>query len=566
MDVRKRYEAWLNNPFFDEATHQELEAIADDPEEIQDRFYQDLKFGTAGLRGKVGAGTNRMNRYIVARATEAFARTIVEDGEAAKKAGVVIARDIRHQSDVFARVAAEVFAAHGIHVYLFEEIQPTPVLSYAIRHLKTHGGLMITASHNPREYNGYKAYGPEASQILEGLADRILRHIDGIADFSEVQSMPLEEGFAQGLIEWAPQSVIDAYLEKVLALTIYDEDALLDKNINLVYTPLNGCGNKLVREVLKRRGFSNVHIVKEQENPDPDFTTVGYPNPEDPKAFAYAIALGKKVGADLLLATDPDSDRIAIEVRNPDGNYVFINGNRIGALLVNYILSQKKAKGILPKNGAVIKTIVTGDLTRAICREYGVETLDVLTGFKNIAAPINAWDENGAHKFLFGFEESIGFNQGAFVRDKDAVSTAMTIVEMAAFYKKQGKNLLQVLEELYERYGYYNESLVSVVLEGMDGQALIGRIMEDFRAKPIAEIDNMKLVEAVDYQKDETGLPKSNVLKYRYDDKSWYALRPSGTEPKIKLYMYSVADNRAASEEKLEKIEAVCRERMDRVQ
>lgn len=564
MDYRKKYEEWLNNEFFDAKTHEELVAIKDDEAEVQDRFYQELKFGTAGLRGKIGAGTNRMNKYIVAKATEGFARTIEEDGEEAKKKGVAIAYDVRHRSEEFAHITAEVFAAHGITVYIHKTIQPTPVLSYTIRHLGCHAGVMVTASHNPRDYNGYKAYGPEGSQILDELADRILGHIAKVDDYSKIPRLPLEDAMRDGLIKWVPDEVLETYEKKVLALAIHDGEEI-DKNVNIVYSPLNGCGYPWIPNILEKRGFTNLHVVEEQRDPDPDFTTVGYPNPEDPKAFAYSIELGKKVGADILIASDPDSDRVALEVRNRDGEYVFVNGNRIGALLVDYILREMKAVGTLPENGAVIKSIVTGDLVRPICEKYGVELLEVLTGFKNIAAPSNEWDTTKEKTFVFGFEESIGFNHGNFVRDKDAVSSSMMVAEMAAFYKKQGKTLLERLEEIYETYGYYNEKLISIVLEGADGQALIGRIMDDFRAKPIEEIGDMKLVRTVDYLKDDLGLPKSNVMKYYYDDKSWYALRPSGTEPKIKLYMYSVGADMEESAEKLERMEKACRARMDAV-
>ncbi len=564
MDYKEKYEAWLRDDSFDEATHAELLAIQGDDAEILDRFYQDLKFGTAGLRGKLGAGTNRMNLYTVAQASEGFARTIEAEGEEAKKRGIALAYDVRHMSREFAELTAEIFAAHGIHVYLHREIQPTPLLSYTIRKLHAIAGVMVTASHNPREYNGYKAYGEEGSQILDDMANRILDNIAQVTSYASIPKMPLSEGLQCRLIEYVPDEVIEEYVSDVLKLTIHDGEEV-DKGVRIVYSPLNGCGNKLVRRILAQRGFEQVYVVPEQELPDSDFTTVGYPNPEDPKAFAYSIELGKRVGADLLLATDPDSDRTALEVRNKEGEYVFLNGNRIGALLVNYILTQKSAAGTLPANGAVIKSIVTGDLIKPICEKYGVEVFEVLTGFKNICAPANEWDRTGEKTYVFGFEESIGFNHGTFVRDKDAVSSAMLVAEMAGFYKKQGKTLLDVLEDLYQEYGHYDERLISIVLEGLDGQALIGRIMESFRAQGIEQIGKMKLVRTVDFDRDETGIPKSNVLKYYYDDKSWYALRPSGTEPKIKLYMYVVGKTAEDAQLKLDLMEKACRDRMNAV-
>lgn len=564
MDYKEKYEAWLRDDSFDEATHAELLAIQGDDAEILDRFYQDLKFGTAGLRGKLGAGTNRMNLYTVAQASEGFARTIEAEGEEAKKRGIALAYDVRHMSREFAELTAEIFAAHGIHVYLHREIQPTPLLSYTIRKLHAIAGVMVTASHNPREYNGYKAYGEEGSQILDDMANRILDNIAQVTSYASIPKMPLSEGLQCRLIEYVPDEVIEEYVSDVLKLTIHDGEEV-DKGVRIVYSPLNGCGNKLVRRILAQRGFEQVYVVPEQELPNSDFTTVGYPNPEDPKAFAYSIELGKRVGADLLLATDPDSDRTALEVRNKEGEYVFLNGNRIGALLVNYILTQKSAAGTLPANGAVIKSIVTGDLIKPICEKYGVEVFEVLTGFKNICAPANEWDRTGEKTYVFGFEESIGFNHGTFVRDKDAVSSAMLVAEMAGFYKKQGKTLLDVLEDLYQEYGHYDERLISIVLEGLDGQALIGRIMESFRAQGIEQIGEMKLVRTVDFDRDETGIPKSNVLKYYYDDKSWYALRPSGTEPKIKLYMYVVGKTAEDAQLKLDLMEKACRDRMNAV-
>lgn len=552
MNFKERYQEWLDNDYFDQATRDELLAIQDDASEIEDRFYQDLEFGTAGLRGIVGAGTNRMNKYTVSLATQGLAETIIEHGQDAMERGVAISHDVRHMSKEFSEITASVLAANGIKVYLHKDITPTPVLSYTIRKLNTISGVMLTASHNPKQYNGYKAYWEEGAQILEEKADKILQYIDQVGDYSNIKIMDFNEGIEKGLINYIDESVIDSYVEEVKAMAIEDEK--LDKDINIVYSPLNGTGNVLVRRVLKERGFKNIHVVKEQENPDPDFTTVGYPNPEDPKAFEYAERLGKEVDADILLATDPDCDRVAVEVKDSNGDYVFLTGNKTGILLTHYILTRLEANDKLPENSVMAKSIVSSNLPSVIAKDFDVEYLDVLTGFKNIFEPANIYDETGEKNYLFGFEESIGYCYGTYVRDKDAVNSSMMIAEMAAFYKKEGKTLLDVLEGLYDQYGYYGEKLISIVLEGADGQALIRRIMEDYRNNPIKEIESIKLDKIIDYQNDDTGLRKSNVLKYIYDDGSWYVVRPSGTEPKIKLYIYSVADTQEEGDRKIDKI------------
>lgn len=541
MDYKQRYEEWLKNPFFDEETKKELLEIADNESEIEDRFYKSLEFGTAGLRGKIGAGTNRMNAYTVALATQGLAEVIKSFGTEAMERGVAISHDVRHKSRTFAEITASVLAANGIKVYIHKDITATPQLSYTIRKLGTISGVMITASHNPKDYNGYKAYWEEGSQILDDIADKILEEIEKVGKFENVRIFEFSKGVETGLIEILDEKVLDSYMQDVLDLSIEDEN--IDKDITVVYSPLNGVGHLPVKNILKKRGFNNIHIVEEQKNPDPDFTTVGYPNPEDPKAFKYSEELGKKVNADLLIATDPDADRVAVEVRDENGEYVFLTGNDTGSLLANYILSRLSEKGKLPKNPAIVKSIVSSDLNDKIAKKYGVESLSVLTGFKNIYAPANEWDKTGEKTFVYGYEESIGYSYGSNVRDKDAVSSSMMIVEMAAYYKAQGKSLLDVRAELFEEFGYHGSKLISVVLEGLDGQALIGRIMEEFRTNPIKVINGKELVSVIDYKFDETGLPKSNVLKYLLNDGSWYVLRPSGTEPKIKLYIYSLAEN-----------------------
>lgn len=562
MDYKKIYEDWLNNDFFDKDTRNELKKIEDDEAEIEDRFYQELAFGTAGLRGKIGAGTNRMNQYTVAKATQGFADTINEMGQEAKEKGVVICYDVRHRSDEFSKISSEVFAANGIKVHIFKDIQPTPVCSYAIRKLKAIGGVMVTASHNPREYNGYKAYGSDGSQILEDTAVKIQNYMKEYDDYSKIKRVDFDKAMGEGIISYIDDSLIEDYVKEVLDCTINED---IDKNVKIVYTPLNGCGNKLVRRILDERGFKNIYIVEEQENPDPDFSTVGYPNPEDPKAFKLSEELGKKVDAELLLATDPDSDRCAVEVKDENGNYIFLTGNQIGSLLSNYILTALKENNSLPKDGAIVKSIVSTDLVKPIAKSFGVDVYEVLTGFKNIYEVANEFEKVGKGEFIFGFEESIGYNYKTFVRDKDAVNAAMLISEMTAYYKKKGESLLEVLEKIYEDYGYYSNEVQSIVLEGLDGAQKIKRIMESIRKNPIDQFIGLKVKKIVDYQFDDTGLSKSNVLKYYLEDDSWFVLRPSGTEPKIKLYLNLIGESEEKAEDKKEKLKAEVNKIIDKI-
>jgi len=562
MDYIEKYKYWVTNEFFDADTKKELEAIKDNVEEIKSRFYKDLTFGTAGLRGIIGAGTNRMNKYTVALATQGLADTILGKEGNAKDRGVAIAYDVRHFSREFADIAARVLAANGIKVYLFDDIRPTPLLSYTIRKLKTISGIVITASHNPKDYNGYKVYWEEGSQILDDIATEILSNINKIKDFSDIKLISLEEGLENGLVEYIGKEIDEQYIEDVVNSSLRDD---VDKNISVVYSPLNGTGNKLVRRVLKERGFTNVFVVPEQENPDPDFKTVGYPNPEDVKAFEYSERYGKERNADILLATDPDCDRVACMVKDKRGEFVPLNGNQIGSLLVNYILSSRHGSGTIPQNAAIVKSIVTGDLSKAIAEKYNVKTIETLTGFKHICGKANEFDRTGEYTFIFGYEESIGYVYDTFVRDKDGVISSMLIVEMAAYYKKQGKTLLDVLEELYNEHGYYLNNLISIVLEGIEGSERIQRIMESFRNNPITEIGDMKLINTIDYLKDETDTPKSDVLKYYFDDGSWYAIRPSGTEPKLKIYIYSKGNDNFLAEKKIKDIEKRVMEKIESV-
>lgn len=552
MNYKEIYKSWLEEDTFSKNDIEELKRIEFDEEEIKDRFSTSLVFGTAGIRGKVGMGTNRMNVYNVAKTTQALADTILSAKDYKADMGVAIAYDVRYFSKEFAEISAAVLAGNGIKVHIFEDIRPTPLLSYTVRKLNCISGIMITASHNPKEYNGYKVYWKEGSQILDGIAEKILSNIKSQNGFSNIKKIDFNDGIKRKLISYIGSGIDELYIKEVLNLSLNEE---IDKDVKVVYTALNGTGNVLIREVLKRRNFKNIYVVKEQEKPDPNFTTVGYPNPEDPEVFQYAEKLGIEKKADLLIATDPDSDRCAIEVLNENGEYEFLNGNKIGALLVNYILSQRNDKKMTGKKDVIVKSVVTGDLGTEIAKKYNVKCIEVLTGFKNICDKANEFDKTKEHNFIFGYEESLGYNYGTFVRDKDAVSSVMMIVEMAAFYKKSGKNLLKVLNEIYEKFGYYTEKLLSMEFEGVSGRKIIEDMMEDFRKNKIENIDDLKLLKHIDYLYDETSIPKSNLIKYHYDDGSWYAVRPSGTEPKIKIYIYSKGKTFNESCQKIELIE-----------
>jgi len=557
-DYMLEYNKWLESPYIDEATKEELRKIADNEEEIKERFMFDLEFGTAGLRGKIGAGNNRMNVYTVSKATQGLAQYILDRGEEYAKRGVVIAYDVRRMSKEFARITAQVLAGNGVQVYLFDDIRPTPVLSYSVRHLKTASGIVITASHNPPEYNGYKVYWEYGSQIMDDIAEPIEENIRKIEDFGKIKKMEFDEAIQKGLIKIIGKEIDEAYFEKVLSLSLCDD---VDKNIGVVYTPLHGTGGRFVNYVLNKRGFTNYFIVPEQLEPNGEFPTVSYPNPEDLKAFELALKYAKERDADLILATDPDADRNAVMVKH-NGEYLPLNGNQTGALLIEYILSQRNAKGILPKNGIIIKSIVTGNLGKMIAKQYGVETFETLTGFKNICGLEN--DLEDRYSFQFGYEESIGYVTGNFVRDKDGVMMSMLISEMAGYYKKQGKTLIDVLEGLYKKFGYYMEDNFSLIYEGIKGMEKIKRIMDVFRKKYLKEIGTLELVEYTDYNerkvydkngkeigKVEPHIAQSNVLKFVLSDGSWYAIRPSGTEPKLKVYIYSVDRVKAEATKKL---------------
>lgn len=536
MDYKKEYLKWLNNDFFDEKTKQELYSIKDDDNEIKDRFYKNLEFGTAGLRGKIGAGTNRMNIYNISKVTQGIANFIIEQSLKYIQSGVVIAYDCRHYSKEFAKTSALIFAGNNIKCYLFEDLRPTPELSFAVRHLKASFGIVITASHNPKEYNGYKVYSENGAQILSNIAEPITKKINSINDFSKIKTLDEDLALKKGLLTILGKDMDDTYIEKIKTLSLRDN---IDKDLQIVYSPLNGTGNIPVRRILRERGFSNIHVVAEQEKPDPDFTTVKYPNPENHKAFEYAENLGKKINAELLLATDPDCDRLAIAVRNPENNYVYLNGNQTGALLIKYVLESMQDLKVLPKNPAIIKSIVTGDLGRAIAKDYGATTFEVLTGFKNIYGKAIELQNQNKYNFILGYEESIGYNVGSFARDKDAVCASMFLCEAASYYKTKGKTLLDVLNDIYTKYGYYVEKQISIVLEGLEGKNRINRMMESYRKDFPKSIGNLKLTRSIDYLNGYKDIPPSNVLKFYLEDNNWYAIRPSGTEPKIKIYIYT---------------------------
>ncbi len=546
MNYIKEYELWLEN--VKDCEKAELEAIKDNDAEIKDRFYQSLEFGTAGLRGVIGLGLNRMNNYVVARATQGLANQLIKTNSEGASLSVSIAYDSRHMSEEFAKVSASVLAANGIKAYIFEELKPVPELSFSIRHKKATAGIAITASHNPAKYNGYKVYGDDGAQLNPDLAAIVLEEIEKTPLFGGAKIMDFDEGVKKGIIEIMGDEVEEEYLNNVQSQC---QNAELvkekGKELKFVYTPFHGTGNKPVRKILNRIGFENVIVVKEQENPDGDFPTVESPNPENKEGFKIAIELAKENGADLIIGTDPDADRVGILVRDESGEYIVLTGNQTGVLLTEYILSMKQKKGTLPKDGYVVKTIVTTDITRDICKFYGVEMKEVLTGFKFIGEKIKESEETGIGTYLFGFEESYGCLAGTYARDKDAVVASMLIAEMALYYREQGLSLYDQLRNIYKKYGYYNEFVVSVTMEGIEGIEKIKSIMEEVRANPPKTVGGKKVLAVRDYSKstrievesgktEEILLPKSNVIYLELEDKNNFIIRPSGTEPKIKLY------------------------------
>ena len=547
MDYKEVYEQWLSNPYFDDATKEELKNIAEDDNEIKERFYMDLEFGTAGLRGIIGAGTNRMNIYVVRRATQGLANYIAKVDK--KSQGVAIAYDSRHMSPEFAEEAALCLAANGIKAYIFESLRPTPELSFAVRHLGCAAGINVTASHNPPEYNGYKVYWEDGAQITPPHDSGIMGEVKSISDWNTVKTMDKAEAEKAGLFQVIGKEVDDAYMAELKKQVLHmDAIEAEGKNLKIVYTPLHGTGNIPARRILKELGFENVYVVKEQELPDGDFPTVSYPNPEAAEAFELGLKLAKKVDADLVLATDPDADRLGVRVKDKNGEYHDLTGNMSGCLLANYEISQKKAiNGSLPEDGALIKTIVTTNLADAIAKGYGVKLIEVLTGFKFIGQQILGFEQSGKGSYLFGFEESYGCLIGTYARDKDAIVATMALCEAAAYYKTQGKTLWDAMIEMYEQFGYYKDAIQSVTMKGIEGLQKIQEIMNSLRQNPPAEFAGHKVTAVRDYKADTitdvatgavkpTGLPNSNVLYYELTDDAWVCVRPSGTEPKVKFY------------------------------
>ncbi|MEQ2465182.1 phospho-sugar mutase [Niallia sp. Sow4_A1] len=528
---------------------------------LEDSFYKHLEFGTGGMRGELGPGINRMNIYTVRKAAEGLGKYIVEQGEEAMKRGVAVAYDSRHQSPEFALEVAKVVGKLGVKSYVFEELRPTPALSFAVRYLNTFAGVVITASHNPPEYNGFKAYGEDGGQLPPEAADIIIKYVNEVEDELTIDVLEEKELLDKGLLTYIGADVDAAYVEQLKTIQLNRLPEA--KDLKIVYTPLHGTGNKPVRAGLEAFGFENVTIVKEQELPDANFSTVKSPNPEEHAAFEIAIRYGKEIDADILLATDPDADRLGVAVKDLSGEYTVLTGNQLGALMLEYLLSEKKAKGILPDNGVVIKTIVTSEIGRTVAKAYGIPTIDTLTGFKFIGEKIKEFEQTHEHTFLFGYEESYGYLIGDFVRDKDAVQSAIFAAEVAAYYKAKGLTLYEGLLEIFEKYGYYQEGLESLTLKGKDGAEQIAYIMDTFRKAPIKEVNGLNVVAVEDYltsQRQEgltetlIDLPKSNVIKYYLDDGSWFCLRPSGTEPKAKFY-FSV--NSSTLEESTSKLSAL---------
>ena len=566
-DYMANYQEWLNNPVFDNETKKELENIKTNEEEIKERFYKNLEFGTAGLRGVIGAGTNRMNKYTVTKATQGLANYIIKKGGQEK--GVAIAYDCRIMSEEFSMQTALCLNANGIKTYRFDSLRPTPELSFAVRELGCIAGIVITASHNPPEYNGYKVYWDDGAQIVEPIDKEIIKEVNNVTDFSKIKSMSKEDAIKSGLYNVIGKEIDDRYIEELKKL-IVNQEAIneMQKDIKIVYTPLHGTGNIPVQRILKEIGFENVYIVKEQEQPDGKFPTVSYPNPEDPNAFKLAIELAKKVDADVILANDPDADRLGVYAKDSKtGEYVQFTGNMTGNLVAEYILSQKKVNGTLPKNGAVIKTIVSSNLTDAIAKEYGVKLFSTLTGFKNIAKIIRRFEEDGgSYNCLFSYEESYGCIIGTHARDKDGIVAVMTVCEATAYYKKLGLTLWDQMENIYKKYGYYRENNFSIVLKGIEGAEQIKKIMDKMRNNSPKEIAGLKVLSVGDYQRQIihsniteeekcTNLPKSNVLYYELENNAWCCIRPSGTEPKIKFYIGVCTNSIEEANIELKKIE-----------
>jgi phosphoglucomutase len=563
MDSMKNFKMWMESEYFDEETKKELESIRDNPGEIEERFYRNLEFGTGGLRGIIGAGTNRMNKYTVRKASQGLATFFLDKDSNAANKGIAIAYDSRFKSAEFALEASKVFAGNGIKVYLFDELRPTPELSFAVRQLGAYGGIVITASHNPKEYNGYKVYGEDGAQMSLDDTNSVYECIEAIKDMTCIKYISEEEAKESGLLKIIGKEIDDEYISRLKTLSVNPESVKNNGNeLSIIYTPLNGSGNKLVRRILKECGFSRVFVVKEQELPDPEFSSIKSPNPEDRSALELALKLAQEKNADLIIATDPDCDRLGVGVKNIDGEYSILTGNQVGCLLLEYIISQKKAHDKIPPNPFAVTTIVSSKMAGDICAEYNVELVEVLTGFKFIGEKIRELDENGDKSFLFGFEESLGYLAGTHSRDKDAVVASMLVSEMAAWYMDRNMSLYEGLEELYQKYGYYMENIVSHGFVGKAGAEKMENIMKRLRDDRIVVFGKYKAAAVYDYLKREkhdvvkevtesVKLPASNVLYYEMEDSSWFCMRPSGTEPKIKIY-FGVKDiTRQSAQKKL---------------
>ncbi|MDT2784620.1 phospho-sugar mutase [Enterococcus asini] len=571
MSWEEVYEQWKNDANLEENLKKQLADLEDDPEKLEDAFYAPLEFGTAGMRGILGAGINRMNIYTVRQATEGLARFMEEQDPETRRRGVAIAYDSRHFSPEFAMEAAKTLAKHDIPSFVFESLRPTPELSFAVRYLKTFTGIMITASHNPAAYNGYKVYGEDGGQMPPADADALTRYVRSIENPLKIEVLSEEEVKHSGLLHIIGEDVDLPYLENVKTVTI-DQDLVneMGKDLKLVYTPLHGTGKMLGERALKQAGFEKFVLVPEQAVADPNFSTVKSPNPEEHSAFEYAIQLGEKEGADLLVATDPDADRLGAAVRLPDGSYQVLSGNQIGALMVKYILEAHKNAGTLPTNAAVLKSIVSSELPTAIAKSYGATMFNVLTGFKFIAEKIQQFEEDHSHSFMFGFEESYGYLVKPFVRDKDAIQALVLIAEVAAFYKKQGKTLYDGLQDIFAEYGYYEEKTISVTLSGLEGPSKIKAIMAKFRNEAPKTLGNVSVVQTEDFKEltcvnvdgtvTKMTTPPSDVLKYQMADESWVAVRPSGTEPKIKFYIGVKGASQKAADDRVAELEAAINE------
>ncbi|AUC25006.1 phospho-sugar mutase [Streptococcus uberis] len=564
MTYIENYQKWLNNPSLPEYLHKEL--LEMDEKTKEDAFYSHLEFGTAGMRGYIGAGTNRINVFVVRQATEGLAKLIESKGDQAKANGVAIAYDSRHFSPEFAFESAQVLAAHGIKSYVFESLRPTPELSFAVRHLGAFAGIMVTASHNPAPFNGYKVYGSDGGQMPPADADALTTYIRAIEDPFSITLADLEEAKSSGLIEVIGEAVDSEYLKLVKDVTINQE--LINqygKDMKIVYTPLHGTGEMLTRRALAQAGFESVEVVESQAKPDPDFSTVKSPNPESQEAFALAEELGRQVNADVLVATDPDADRLGVEIRQADGSYWNLSGNQIGALIAKYILEAHKQAGTLPSNPALAKSIVSTELVTKIAESYGATMFNVLTGFKFIAEKIQEFEEKHNHTYMFGFEESFGYLIKPFVRDKDAIQAVLIVAEIAAYYRSRGLTLADGIAEIYKEYGYFAEKTISITLSGVDGAAEIKKIMDKFRQNAPKQFNHTDIILTEDFleqtaksQTETTVLttPPSNVLKYTLADDSWFAVRPSGTEPKIKFYIATVGQSLEDAQQKITAIEA----------